>query len=71
MELASWGVGLGSGRVGEWGWRVGEWGSGVGEFLKILVLGDLVPEIMPKNRFWAIFGPFFGFFQNPVKSERL
>ena len=38
---------------------------------KILVLGDLVPEIMPKNRFWAIFGPFFGFFQNPVKSEWL
>ena len=30
---------------------------------KILVLGDLVPEIMPKNRFWAIFGPFFGFFK--------
>ena len=35
---------------------------------KILVLGDSVPEIRPKNRFWVIFGPFFGFFQNPVKS---
>ena len=35
---------------------------------KILVLGDSVPEIWPKNRFWVIFGPFFGFFQNPVKS---
>ena len=35
---------------------------------KILVLGDSVPEIWPKNHFWVIFGPFFGFFQNPVKS---
>ena len=38
---------------------------------KILVLGDLVPEIMPKNRFRTIFGPFLGFFQNPVKSKWL
>ena len=39
---------------------------------KILVLGDLVPEIMPKNRFRAI----FGFFSKPceiqmVKAMRL
>ena len=38
---------------------------------KILVLGDLVPEILSKNRFWAIFGPYLGFFQNPVKSDWL
>ena len=38
---------------------------------KILVLGDLVPEIMPKNRFPTIFGPYLGFFQNPVKSDWL
>ena len=38
---------------------------------KILVLGDLVPEIMLKNRFRTIFGPFLGFFQNPVKSKWL
>ena len=38
---------------------------------KILSLGGLVPEIWPKNHFWAIFGPKMGFFQNPVKSERL
>ena len=34
---------------------------------KILVLGDSVPEIWPKNRFWAIFGSFLGFLQNHVK----
>ena len=38
---------------------------------KILVLGDLVPEIMLKNRFRTIFGPFLGFIQNPVKSKWL
>ena len=34
---------------------------------KILVLGDSVPEIWPKNHFWAIFGSFLGFLQNHVK----
>ena len=38
---------------------------------KNLVLGDLVPEILSKNRFWAIFGPYLGFFQNSVKSDWL
>ena len=34
---------------------------------KILVLGDSVLELWPKNRFWAIFGSFLGFLQNHVK----